>query len=343
MLTEQDSSTGAVRRRYVPGPGTDEPVLWYEGSGTSDKRWLVADERGSVVAVTNASGNAINIKSYDEFGIPNDTTPANAGRFGYTGQAWLPQLGMNYYKARMYSPTLGRFLQTDPIGYGDGLNWYNYVGSDPINARDPSGNGCVANHWSIHVYDGAGRDLGKSTGPDANEWDEVVCTGSGFDFGPAEAPSSSFGDGGTGATGGASQNDDSRPEVTVIAYNGYRHNQIVKDLAEKLRKDGNTVATEFQLCLTGTTVCTRADILFRYRQNRFLYAIDVKTGPSSRFTDNQNIIYPHLITGGLVSTYDPRATNFGLPLGALPPIIGIALYEANPNSQPVRIPWPGSK
>jgi hypothetical protein len=39
----------------------------------------------------------------------------------------------------MYSPTLGRFLQTDPIGYGDGLNWYNYVGGDPVNATDPSG------------------------------------------------------------------------------------------------------------------------------------------------------------------------------------------------------------
>ena len=39
----------------------------------------------------------------------------------------------------MYSPTLGRFLQADPIGYGDGLNWYNYVRADPVNATDPSG------------------------------------------------------------------------------------------------------------------------------------------------------------------------------------------------------------
>ena len=33
----------------------------------------------------------------------------------------------------------GRFMQTDPLGYDDGLNWYNYVGGDPVNFGDPSG------------------------------------------------------------------------------------------------------------------------------------------------------------------------------------------------------------
>ena len=47
-------TAGTLLRRYVYGPGDDEPLVWYEGSGTSDRRWLHADERGSVVAVTNA-------------------------------------------------------------------------------------------------------------------------------------------------------------------------------------------------------------------------------------------------------------------------------------------------
>lgn len=56
---------------------------------------------------------------------------------------------MYYYKARFYSPTLGRFMQTDPTGYDDGPNWYNYVGGDPLNKKDPlgtyscSGAGCA--------------------------------------------------------------------------------------------------------------------------------------------------------------------------------------------------------
>jgi RHS repeat-associated protein len=135
-LIAEYNSSNAMLRRYVHGPGTDEPIAWYEGSGTTDRRFLHQDERGSVVAVTNSSGTVLGVNSYDEYGVP---ASANLGRFQYTGQTWLSDLGLYYYKARMYSSGLGRFLQTDPMGYGDGPNWYNYVRSDPVNATDPKG------------------------------------------------------------------------------------------------------------------------------------------------------------------------------------------------------------
>jgi RHS repeat-associated protein len=133
LIAERTPGSSTVQRRHVFGPGSDEPIVWYEGT---DRRFLHADERGSIVAASNGSGTVTSINTYDEYGVPGAGV---VGRFQYTGQKWIAELELYDYKARLYHARLGRFLQTDPIGYGGGMNPYAYVRGDPVNFRDPSG------------------------------------------------------------------------------------------------------------------------------------------------------------------------------------------------------------
>ncbi|MCL5280907.1 MAG: hypothetical protein M1376_13495, partial [Planctomycetes bacterium] len=97
------------------------------------------DGLGSVVGLTNASGNTVEVYEYDVYGRLGASDASHPNRLLFTGREYDKETGLYYYRARYYNAQIGRFLQTDPVGYGAGMNWYAYCGNNSTNAVDPSG------------------------------------------------------------------------------------------------------------------------------------------------------------------------------------------------------------
>lgn len=195
-VLDYDGASGALLRWYAYGLGPNDVLSEMTVGGTRTS--MIPDIQGSVLAALDSGTGVFSQQGYLPYG--KSASAAIAGTFGYTGQRIDGETnGLYYYRARMYYPAWGRFMQPDPLGTltsnpqvgiagtGNRGNFYAYVGNDPLNATDPTGNcpWCVA--ALVGAIVGGGIDLGAQlllNGGDLNQvsWTSVGASALGGAF-----------------------------------------------------------------------------------------------------------------------------------------------------------------
>ena len=143
--------------KYVQNPNAlDEPISIQTGSG---KYYYLFDGLGSVTGLTDTGGSLVATYSYDAFGNiiseTGDSTLNAINPYRFTSRVYDKESGLYYYRARYYDSRVGRFTQKDPLrdALNSGDNLYVYVGNNPVNMVDPSGEWgvpcCKSWKWGI--------------------------------------------------------------------------------------------------------------------------------------------------------------------------------------------------
>jgi RHS repeat-associated protein len=131
----QEMSGSTVTANMLTG-GVDE---LFTRSNSSGSFTILSDALGSSLAAADAAGTIQAAYSYDPFGVTSASGLPGINEFQFTGRE-NERNGLYYYRARYYSPALGRFISEDPIGFAGGdANLYAYVRNNPISFRDPTG------------------------------------------------------------------------------------------------------------------------------------------------------------------------------------------------------------
>jgi RHS repeat-associated protein len=152
----QELSGGAASASILSG-GTDEYFSRNDSGGT---RSFLTDRLGSTVAMADASGAVQTSYTYEPFGRASSSGASDPNPQQFTGRESDPT-GLQYNRARYYSPTLQRFISQDPLGLGGGdVNTSAYVGDDPTNLTDPSGEFLFLIPMAVGCVTGAAFSLG---------------------------------------------------------------------------------------------------------------------------------------------------------------------------------------
>jgi RHS repeat-associated protein len=157
IIAEYDGSDNLVAK-YINGASIDETIRMDRGANSYYYHY---DGLGSVTNLTDATGATVESYAYDVFGKPSVTSSVGNAKM-FTGRDYDKETGLYYYRARMYSPELGRFLQTDPIGYAGGINLYAYCKNNSTNFVDPMGLYTLIIHGRGHHESGYSGGIGDA-------------------------------------------------------------------------------------------------------------------------------------------------------------------------------------
>ena len=145
LINELDSY-GIEDAHYIHGPAIDE--ILRRNATLGGPAYYTQDGNGNVTTLTSSSGAVQERYTYDVYGTPTITSStgvtlrssAVGNRYLFTGREYIAEIGLYDYRNRVYSPGLGRFLQTDPIGFeAADVNIYRYCGNEPTGWIDPWG------------------------------------------------------------------------------------------------------------------------------------------------------------------------------------------------------------